>query len=245
MEWSRSANSRGLCPRRVSFVIATVCLLSCAGENPATRLPEFVRRYSESMAGLTPALKKVYELTEGHDVWQIRGDARKPPSPQDAALLVARLESLNASLAAAIAGIQPYVSSDELSVREPAKAARAVYDKLIRDNETGITLLRSFLEQEVAGDRKEEYGRVIHTIDDGIATLNYSLIHVSYMIHDAVLKAYPRDNPAKAYPEKDRDDALRSLKTIFGEERTPTLLEGYHFQNNAIPIYEVLVLQTQ
>lgn len=196
----------------------------------------FVRSYVEGMETITPALKDVYQFIDGHDVWQIWNENKKPLTVEDMPLLSKSLESLNAVLKAVVSKIESYTESPDEDIRAAAERTRHSYQQLIQDNETGIGLLESFAE---TGGTKEEYEKMMYEISDGFGSLNSSLIHDSYEVEALIRKTYPV--PAKDYPAKERADILNRLQIIFGEDaKDPSFYEGYHFQNCAVPIYEAL-----
>ncbi len=218
------------------------CLACYAADKPAKlSVPALVRAHVEGMEIVKPALLEIFKYVECYDVWDILDKTREDTLvAQDIPALIAALKGMDKAAAIAAAKVKPFLTSKNEPIKTAAARIKSAYEKLVKDNETSISALRSF--QEKPGS-PEDLGKIGYDIEFRIGDFSSSLYHASEWVLEAITKTYP-DKELSGYPQKEREEMARRLAAIFGEnghkEAGISLTEGVHFRNAVVFLYETL-----
>ncbi len=236
--------------------LLVLMLLACGVSfaDDSRDIPAFVDGYVQSLETLKPGLLDVYEFIDTHDIWSMKDDPGYVLPPSDIPIFQDSLQNFNKDIVLAIGKIEPYLTSENESIRSTARGVKEICEGFALENEKSINELGAFLAgpaeteggetgAEEASDEEAVYENLRKTeyeVENRIGSFNSSLYHASEAVAEAVQKMYPPDDPSVTYPEPERTDILTRLEILAGDRVPLTVLEGTHFQNALWPLYEAL-----
>ncbi len=230
------------------FLLFLVCGVSFAVEEDRSLgpVPALVRVHVDGMEGIKPVLLGIFKYVECSDVWDIQeGSKEKALSTENIPALISALEKMNETAANIMKKVEPFSISADEPVKTAAERIKGVYDHLIKDNESAISSLRSF--QEKPGT-PEELQQIGIKVEFDIGGFTSDFFQASNWIVEAINQVYP-DQERSGYPKEERAEIVKRLMAIYdlrsgtdNADAPPkiSLLEGGHFSNAVVPLYEAL-----
>lgn len=224
---------------RVGFLSAVFFLFLCTSSN-AQNVPSLVEDYVSSIEIIKPALLDVFKYIECFDIWDHSNDSKQVTLlPENIPSLISSLEQMDVRLKEAASKVAAYVDSPDESIKIAANTILKTYEDLVKNNEESINKLRAFQGKTESERTADVLAEMDYGIARDISSFTSSLYFASEWVLEAVHKAYP--NNLQGFPSEKRNDLVKRLKTIYGaEEKDVQLLEGVHFANAVVFLYEAL-----